>query len=131
MSSATLRTRKSSPKPLITVRGKGEPLNAVRGKKPKQSLYSRALDEADGLDFELAQDVEGIDDEIALLRMKIKSLLETDPENVRLIMQATNTLARLIEARYKINTDQKNALKRAIGGVLKDLAIPLGIKYLP
>ena len=99
--------------------------------KPKQSLYSQALDEADGLDFELAQDVEGIDDEIALLRMKIKSLLETDPENVRLIMQATNALARLIEARYKISTDQKKALKHAIGSVLKDLAIPLGIKYLP
>jgi hypothetical protein len=115
MASAAARAPKSSPKP----------------KKPKHSLYSKALDEAEGLDFELAQDVEGIDDEIALLRLKIKSLLETDPENVRLIMQATNALARLIEARYKINADQKKALKNAIGSVLKDLAIPLGIKYLP
>ena len=115
MAGAALRARKSSPK----------------AKKPKQSLYSKALDEADGLDFELAQDVEGIDDEIALLRMKIKSLLETDPENVRLIMQATDALARLVVARYRISTDQKNALKRAIGSVLKDLALPLGIKYLP
>ena len=48
--------------------------------KPKVSpipaFYARALDEAELLDFELASGVEGIDDEIALLGVKIKSLLE-------------------------------------------------------
>jgi len=94
-------------------------------------LYSRALDEAESLDFELARGVEGIDDEIALLRVKIKSLLEDDPENVKLITQATNALARLVMTRYRISADQKNALSNAIGNVLQGLAIPLGIKYLP
>ncbi len=97
----------------------------------KRGLYSRALDEAESLDFELARGVEGIDDEIALLRVKIKSLLEDDPENVKLITQATNALARLVMTRYRISADQKNALSNAIGNVLQGLAIPLGIKYLP
>jgi hypothetical protein len=99
--------------------------------RAKHSFYSKALDEAELLDFELAQGIEGIDDEIALLRMKIRSLLENDPENVKLIMEATNTLARLVTTRYRITTDQKKALTSAIGSVLQGLAIPLGIKYLP
>jgi len=93
----------------------------------KHGFYSKVLDEAERLDFELASGVEGIDDEIALLRVKIKSILENDPENVRLIMQATNALARLVKTRYNITKDQKRGLKEAIGNVLKDIALPLGI----
>ena len=108
-------------------------LSAVKGKPngTKQGFYARALREAEALDFELAQGVEGIDDEIALLRVKIKSLLEKDPENLKLIMEAISTLARLMMTHYRIGGDQKGALKSAIGTVLKELAIPLGIKYLP
>ena len=59
----------------------------------KHGFYAKVLDEAEQFDLELATGVEGIDDEIALLRVKIKSLLEHDPENIKLMMQATNTLA--------------------------------------
>ena len=93
----------------------------------KHGFYSKVLDEAERLNFELATDVEGIDDEIALLRVKIKSLLERDPENIKLIMQATNTLARLVRTRYNISKEDKKGLKEAIGNVLRDVALPLGI----
>jgi len=93
----------------------------------KHGFYSKVLDEAERLNFELATDVEGVDDEIALLRVKIKSLLERDPENIKLIMQATNTLARLIKTRYNISKEDKKGLKEAIGNVLRDVALPLGI----
>jgi len=93
----------------------------------KHGFYSKVLDEAERLNFELATGVEGIDDEIALLRVKIKSLLERDPENIKLIMQATNTLARLVRTRYNISKEDKKGLKEAIGNVLRDVALPLGI----
>jgi len=93
----------------------------------KHGFYSRILDEAERLDFEIASGVEGIDDDVALLRVKIKSILEHDPENVKLIMEATNTLARLIKTRYNITKEQKKGLKEAIGNVLRDVALPLGI----
>jgi len=93
----------------------------------KHGFYSKVLDEAEQLDFELATGVEGIDDEIALLRVKIKSILENDPENIKLIMQATNTLAGLVKTRYNITKEQKKGLKEAIGNVLRDIALPLGI----
>jgi len=110
---------------------------ARTGKKPgapkgnqnarKHGFYAKVLDEAERLDFELASGVNGIDDEIALLRVKIKSILGDDPKNVRLMVEATNTLERLIRTRYKISKEQRKGLKEAIGNVLRDVALPLGI----
>ena len=96
-------------------------------KSERSDFYLKVLDEAEKLDFREATDVDGVDNEIALLRVKIKSVLEKDPENIRLIMQATNTLAGLVKMRYRITKEQRQGLKEAIGNVLKDVAIPLGI----
>jgi hypothetical protein len=93
----------------------------------KHGFYSKVLNEAEQLDFELAAGVNGFDDEIALLRVKIKSLLENDPENIKLLMAATTTLANLVKTKYKISKEQKQGLKEAIENVLKDIAIPLGL----
>ncbi len=93
----------------------------------KHGFYSRVLDEAEQLDFELATSVEGVDDEIALLRVKIKSLVARDPENLKLIMQAITTLARLVRTKYNIGREDKKGLREAIANVLRDIALPLGI----
>ena len=111
--------------PAKTDRKRGAPKGNQNARK--HGFYSKVLDEAERLDFELASGVEGIDDEIALLRVKIKSILERDPENVKLIMRATNALERLIRTRYNISKEDKKGLKEAIGNVLKDIALPLGI----
>ena len=93
----------------------------------KHGFYSRVLDEAEQLDFELGTGVEGIDGEIALLRVKIKSILKNDPENIKLITQATDALSRLVRTRFNISKEDKKGLKEAIGNVLRDVALPLGI----
>ena len=94
----------------------------------KQGFYFRVLDEAERLDFELASGVEGIDDEIALLRVEIKKAIAGgDPKNLKLLVDATNALERLIRTRYKISKEQRKGLKEAIGNVLRDIALPLGI----
>ena len=107
------------------VRRRGAPKGNQNARK--HGFYSKVLDEAGQLDFELASGVEGIDDEITLLRVKIKSILENEPENIKLIMQATNTLAGLVKTSYNITKEQKKGLKEAIGNVLRDVALPLGI----
>src|SRR4030042_3902163 len=94
----------------------------------KQGFYSRVLDEAELLDFERASGVNGIDDEIALLRVEIKKAITGgDSKNLRLLVEATNALERLIWTRYRITKEQRKGLKEAIGNVLRDIAIPLGI----
>ena len=93
----------------------------------KHGFYSRVLDEAQQIDLELAQGIQGIDDEIALLRVKIKALLEHDPHNIRLVMEATNTLARLLKTRYNLGAHEGKGIKDALTSVLTELAIPLGV----
>lgn len=93
----------------------------------KHGFYSHVLNEEELADYELAVRVEGIDEEIALLRVKIKSLVQHDPENFRLIVQAMNSLTRLIIAKYHLPKEDKQGLREAIATVLKDIALPLGI----
>jgi hypothetical protein len=86
------------------------------------------LDEAEKLDFERASGVEGIDEEIALIRLEIKKAIAGgDDRSLQMLVKATNALDRLIRTRYQITAAQRKGLKEAIGNVIKDIAIPLGI----
>ena len=96
----------------------------------KHGFYSMVLDEEEQLDFEQATLAEGLDDEIAMLRVRIKSVLRHDPDNMKLIAQATNALAKLVSTSYNISKNGKNGLKEAINNVLKDVALPLGIGFI-
>lgn len=93
----------------------------------KHGFYSRALDEAEKVELEEAAFVEGIDDEIALLRVKLRELIEDHPERIDLHFEAANTIARLVRTRYQITREQKKSLKEAIAKVLTEAALPLGI----
>jgi hypothetical protein len=89
---------------------------AIKGKtKTKGSLrgfYSRALDEAEKLELLEASHVEGIDEEIALLRVKLRELLAEQPERIDLHFEAANIIARLVKTRYQITKEQKKSLRK-------------------
>jgi hypothetical protein len=96
-------------------------------KSPKASIYEKCLDQVELLNFETVRGVDGIDDEIALLRLEIQALLRRDPNNLEMILQTTNMLAKLVKTRYNMNKEQKKGLKEALANVIKDIAVPLGI----
>jgi hypothetical protein len=104
---------------------------AAEGKSKRKSsprvFYSRALDEAEKLELEEASHVEGIDEEIALLRVKLRELVEEQPERIDLHFEAANIIARLVRTRYQITKEQKKSLKEAIQKVLTEVAVPLGV----
>jgi hypothetical protein len=105
----------------MAAKGKGERKGRPRG------FYSRALDEAEKLELEEASHVEGIDEEIALLRVKLRKLLEEQPERIDLHFEAANMIARLVRTRYQITKEQKKSLREAIQKVLTEVAVPLGV----
>ena len=76
--------------------------------------------------MEEASRVEGIDEEIALLRVKLRELLAEQPERIDLHFEAANVIARLVRIRYQIAKGQKKSPKEAIQKVLTELAVPLG-----
>lgn len=93
----------------------------------KHGFYSRALTEAEALELEDASMVEGLDQEIALLRIKLRTLVANEPDRIDLHLEAATGIARLIKTRYQITKEQKQSLKEAIQKVLTDVAMPLGI----
>ena len=93
----------------------------------KHGFYSRTLTEAEALDMELATEVEGIDQEIALLRTRLRRLVEDYPERLDLQLEAANVIARLLRTRYQISKHDKRTLRDAIAKVLGEVAAPLGM----
>jgi len=91
-----------------------------------RGFYSQALDEAEKLELEEASHIEGIDEEIALLRVKLRELLQEQPERIDLHFEAANIIARLVKT-HQITREQKKSLKEAIQKVLTEVAVPLGI----
>jgi hypothetical protein len=94
----------------------------------KHGFYARIFDEAEKLDFSLAAGVDGIDEEIALLRMEIKKAIAGgDDRNLMLLVKALGALEKLLRTRYQITAAQRKGLKEAIGNVIHDVLVPLGI----
>jgi hypothetical protein len=90
-------------------------------------FYSPVMTEEEHLNFIQATEVQGLDSEIALLRVKIQSLVARDPDNLKLITQVTNALCRLIMTKYNISKNDKQGLMEAIENVFRDFALPFGI----
>ncbi len=97
----------------------------------KHGYYASALVEAEQLELGEAEEIEGLDSEIALLRVKLRTLIEEHPKQLELQLKAVSTLGRLVSIRYNISNEHKKSLRQAVTTVLRDVAVPLGIKFLP
>jgi len=95
----------------------------------KTDYYARILAKAEQLDLKSAGGIEGIDEEIALLRHEIKKAISGgDERNLLLLVRAAGALEKLIRTRHQITSTQRKGLKEAVGNVIRDVLVPLGIK---
>ena len=92
----------------------------------KHGFYSNVLTPDERQSLENAVYVDGIDNEIALLRVKLQSIVKHDPDNIELIAKAVTALTKMLMARKSIGKDE-GGLKQAVKDALKDLALPVGI----
>ena len=111
---------------MIEKKQKGAPRGNQNARK--HGFYSRALDEAQKIQLDEAREVEGIDEEIALLRVKLLTLMDEHPERIDLQMLAAATITRMVRTKFQISAGGNRSLKDAIGKVITDIADPLGIK---
>ncbi len=96
-------------------------------KTAEAGFYSPALTETERIEMKDASRVEGIDEEIALLRIRLRELTCQSPERIDLQMELANLIARLAKTRYQISSEQKKSFKAAVARVLEEVAVPLGI----
>lgn len=95
----------------------------------KHGFYSTLLTEEDKSYLNRAALIDGLDDEIALLRVKLRSVVEQDSGNVRLISQAAVSLARLLRTQHQIGKKDDTLLRwqKALENVYNDIARPIGV----
>jgi hypothetical protein len=84
-----------------------------------------SLTDTDKQSWTEAMKENGLDGEIALMRVIIKSLIANDPENYRALFRACEVLARLIVARHKIGSDKLENMKTAMHNVYRDIELPI------
>jgi hypothetical protein len=96
-----------------------------------KNFYLRVLPESERKDLKAAAGVDGIDDEIVLLRVKIKAMLEHEPHNLDEILQTTAMLGKLIKLRYNLSGGHKNDAGAAFEIIKQEYLLPLGISTLP
>ena len=90
---------------------KKKPVGAPRGNQNarKHGLYSRVLDEAQQLQLDKARAVKGLDEEIAIMRVKLLTLLDKYPERIDLQMRVIATIARMVRTRFDISAALDNS----------------------
>ena len=103
----------------------GAPLGNQNARK--HGIYSKALTPAERRYFDRAVSSEGLELEIALFRLKIMSLLETEPVNMALVAKVFYTLNAMVSTERSINRDNKDKGSQALLNLLKDIVLPSGI----
>lgn len=105
--------------------GQGRRTGRRRGRRLARSFYDQALTDAEAQDLPSAQEMSGLDEEIAVLRLKLRSALEERPEDVKLMLKGVELLVRAVSAKYRLSTKDKEDLSESVRGVLRDIGGPL------
>jgi hypothetical protein len=87
----------------------------------KHGFYSRALSPDEIGEFWNIVNLERVDPEVALVRLKLKSLLQHDPLNRRVLRTASGLLAKWYRAKYGLGRPDGNNLKAVIRSILAQL----------
>ena len=108
--------------------GCGVKLVAVKRSRRRRNYYgSLALSEAERLELSRAGSVEGLADEIALLRAQLKRAVEASPrtakarKDLKVVTEGVETLLRAVSTQYRLSPRASGDLADNIAAVLKQL----------
>jgi hypothetical protein len=82
-------------------------------------FYEMALTRAERADFPVALDVEGVDQEIAVLRLRLRTALEKQPEDMALMVRGITMLVRALAAKYRLPPEDAEAVLESLGGEIE------------
>ncbi len=94
---------------------------ARRARATARNFYHHALDQAERLDLKRAQEIEGLDDEIALMRVRLKRAMAEHPQDVQLLMKGLEILVRAVGARYRLSPKSRKDRAENLAATLNSL----------
>jgi hypothetical protein len=93
----------------------------AREEEIAERFYTAALTEAERADFCEALGVEGVDDEVALLRLRLREAFKQRPEDLVLALKGVELLTRIVAVRYRLPGTREKALRRATRRTVEEL----------
>ena len=103
----------------VPVRGRRKTRRTVK------DFYAVALKEAEQAALENAREMEGLDEEIAVLRVKLQTALAERPDDYTLLLRGVDLMVRAVSARYRISGKGEDDLYQSVVGVLKGIGMVL------
>ena len=85
----------------------------------KHGFYSATLSPAEICQLWNITNLEGVDPEIAFIRVKLQSSLQYDPGNRRVIREASRLLVKWYSANYRLDTADRSYLKTVVENLLE------------
>jgi hypothetical protein len=82
-------------------------------------FYEEALTQAERGDFPVALDVEGVDQEIAVLRLRLRTALKDHPEDLQLMLRGVVMLTQALGAKYRLPKADQEAIADALAGSIE------------
>jgi hypothetical protein len=92
-----------------------------RARAIARNFYRHSVDRAERLDLERAHKVEGLDDEIALTRVRLKRAIEEHPEDMQLLAMGMDILVRAVATRYRLSPKSRKDLADSLAATLNSL----------
>ena len=88
----------------------------------RRSFYHAALTEAERAGIAAARDIEGLEDEIAILRLRLREALAEHPEDLQLVERGVRLLIQSLLAEHRLSSKEAHGLTDAVTGVFEQLA---------
>lgn len=85
----------------------------------KHGFYSGTLSPAETSQLWNITNLEGVDPEIAFIRVKLQSSLQYDPDNRRVITEASRLLVKWYSAYYELDATDRSHLKTVVESLLE------------
>ncbi len=86
-----------------------------------RNFYAAALTDAERLQLADARRVDGLDEEIALLRVRLRSALEKRPEDFDLLRDGIALLVRAVATQYRLSPRARKDLADRMAAVLNSV----------
>jgi hypothetical protein len=93
------------------------------GNARKHGFYSGTLSPAETRQLWNITNLEGVDPEIALIRVKLRSSLQHDPGNRRVIREASRLIAEWYSANYGLDATTGSYLKAVVQDLLETASL--------
>lgn len=91
----------------------------ARRQPPDESFYAAALTEADRVALEEARHVDGLAEEVALLRVRLRDALVEHRDDAKLIETGVRLLIQSLLAHHRISPTQADELSDTTAGLLE------------